>query len=52
MESLLLRECAVKGCENAGPHAFKDASSGRLFGMCQGCWAKIQVRIEQRNRGL
>ena len=52
MESLLPPVCAVKGCENASTHAFKDAAAGRLFGLCESCWAKIRVRIAQRNRGL
>jgi hypothetical protein len=52
MENLLAQECAVKGCENGSTHAFKDAASGRLFSMCDGCWAKIRVRMAERSRGL
>jgi hypothetical protein len=51
MEITLPPVCAVKGCDNGSSHAFKDAAAGRLFGMCDGCWAKIRVRMAERSRG-
>jgi hypothetical protein len=44
--------CAAKNCENGSVHAFRDSASGRLFGLCDGCWAKIRRRMAMRSRGL